>query len=92
MKNNDVKLINNLLLSVYGIERVVRGCGYITDDRDDKQCLKRSGTFEVNAIYCACTTDLCNTSSQLFDKRQIALSILVLSIIHLISQQFHRQL
>lgn len=77
---------------VYGIERVIRGCGYITDDRDDRDCVKRSGTFEVNAVYCACTTDLCNASSQVFDPRQIALSIFGLSLIHLLSQRLNRQL
>ena len=35
---------------VYGIVRVVRGCGYITDDRDDKDCMKRSGTHDVHAL------------------------------------------
>lgn len=45
---------------VYGKIRVVRGCGYITDERDDRECMKRSGTHDVQAIYCACTTDRCN--------------------------------
>uniref|UniRef100_W8C743 Uncharacterized protein n=1 Tax=Ceratitis capitata TaxID=7213 RepID=W8C743_CERCA len=45
---------------VYGKVRVVRGCGYITDKSDDGLCLKRSGTHDVQAIYCACTGELCN--------------------------------
>uniref|UniRef100_A0A1A9VMC8 Uncharacterized protein n=1 Tax=Glossina austeni TaxID=7395 RepID=A0A1A9VMC8_GLOAU len=46
---------------VYGKVRIVRGCGYIPDERtDDGECLKRSGTHDVQAIYCACTNDLCN--------------------------------
>lgn len=77
---------------VYGIERVVRGCGYITDDRDDKSCMKRSGTHDVQALYCACTTDLCNASSKVFDPRQIVFSILGLALIHLVSQRLNRQL
>ncbi|XP_017476920.1 PREDICTED: uncharacterized protein LOC108366938, partial [Rhagoletis zephyria] len=45
----------------YGKVRVVRGCGYIPDERtDDGLCLKRSGTHDVQAIYCACTAELCN--------------------------------
>lgn len=47
-------------LTVYGKVRVVRGCGYITDKSDDGLCLKRSGTHDVQAIYCACTGELCN--------------------------------
>ncbi|XP_037950699.1 uncharacterized protein LOC119681592 [Teleopsis dalmanni] len=45
---------------IYGKVRVVRGCGYIPDERDDGECMKRLGTHDVQAIYCACTTDLCN--------------------------------
>ncbi|KAK1119773.1 hypothetical protein K0M31_013187 [Melipona bicolor] len=47
---------------VYGKIRVVRGCGYITDKRDDAECLIRSGTHDVHAVYCACTGDLCNSA------------------------------
>jgi hypothetical protein len=47
--------------------RVTRGCGYIKDHRDDKECQKRSGTHDVFAVYCACTTDLCNGSGRLHD-------------------------
>lgn len=53
------------MISVYGKIRVVRGCGYLTDeDYDDKACVKRSGTHDVFAIYCSCTGDLCNTAPQ----------------------------
>lgn len=77
---------------VYGVVRVVRGCGYITDDRDDKDCMKRSGTHDVHALYCACTSDLCNKSSQLFHQHQITFAILILPFMYLLNQRFTRQL
>lgn len=46
-----------------GVRRVVRGCGYITDPRDDKQCILRTGTKEIEIRYCSCTKSLCNASS-----------------------------
>lgn len=77
---------------VYGVTRVVRGCGYITDERDDKSCMKRSGTHDVHALYCACTTDLCNTSSQLFHQNQISFAILISALIFFMNQRLNRQL
>lgn len=55
---------------------------YLTDPRDDKECVKRSGTHDVFALYCACTTDLCNTAPNLnFNKLISAIMILVLTLI-----------
>lgn len=79
-------------LPVYGVVRVVRGCGYITDERDDKQCMKRSGTHDVHALYCACTSDLCNASNQLFHQQQITYAVLIMPIIYFINQRLNRQL
>ncbi|XP_033225276.1 uncharacterized protein LOC117178128 [Belonocnema kinseyi] len=46
---------------VYGRERVVRGCGVLSDESsDNKACVRRTGTHDVQAFYCACTGDLCN--------------------------------
>uniref|UniRef100_T1GQL7 Uncharacterized protein n=1 Tax=Megaselia scalaris TaxID=36166 RepID=T1GQL7_MEGSC len=61
---------------VYGKVRVVRGCGYIRDSKDDKECVKRSGTHDVQAIYCACTTDLCNGAERAFGKESLLLFLL----------------
>ncbi|XP_063976962.1 uncharacterized protein LOC135162433 [Diachasmimorpha longicaudata] len=47
---------------VYGKIRVVRSCGYLTDERDNAACVRRAGTHEVFAWYCGCTTDLCNSA------------------------------
>lgn len=59
-------------LQVFGKVRVIRGCGYIKDEitedadkdkDDDKQkCKKRSGTFEVQSLFCNCDTDECNAA------------------------------
>jgi hypothetical protein len=77
---------------VYGKVRVVRGCGYITDERDDGICMKRSGTHDVFALYCACTTDLCNSSERAFSKQQVVFGFLA-AILGFIANQFlHRQL
>lgn len=54
------------LFSVYGKIRIIRGCGYLTDEeRDDKACARRSGTHDVQVYYCSCTGSLCNQSSVL---------------------------
>ncbi|KAL1139369.1 hypothetical protein AAG570_006353 [Ranatra chinensis] len=50
---------------VQGKIRIVRGCGYIEDSyKNEKQCLYRSGTHDVNMHYCSCTGNLCNTASE----------------------------
>uniref|UniRef100_A0A1Y1K3I9 Uncharacterized protein n=1 Tax=Photinus pyralis TaxID=7054 RepID=A0A1Y1K3I9_PHOPY len=50
---------------VDGKTRVVRGCGYIPDRRDDKECVKRSGTHNVQVTYCACKKSFCNGARSL---------------------------
>ncbi|XP_013099971.1 uncharacterized protein LOC106082165 [Stomoxys calcitrans] len=61
LKDKVPVLCRKTVQKVYGKVRIVRGCGYIRDNStDDGTCLKRSGTHDVQAIYCACTTDLCN--------------------------------
>ncbi|XP_012276725.1 uncharacterized protein LOC105697710 [Orussus abietinus] len=56
-------LCRKMSQKVYGKVRVVRGCGFITDERDNGECLLRTGTHDVKARYCACTGDLCNVGS-----------------------------
>ena len=53
------------IVIVYGKTRVIRDCGYLTDDHLDKQCLRRSGTHDVRVYYCSCTGDLCNAGISL---------------------------
>ncbi|XP_026471952.1 uncharacterized protein LOC113376259 [Ctenocephalides felis] len=61
----DVKhnICRKMTQKIYGEVRVWRGCGYIADERDDKECVKRSGTHDVQVHYCSCTTDFCNGAS-----------------------------
>lgn len=72
---------------MWGKVRVIRGCGYIKDDiknaekDDDKQkCLKRSGTFEVQSLFCSCDTDECNAAPWSTDMptKQLILAITIL--------------
>ncbi|XP_034245035.1 uncharacterized protein LOC117647415 [Thrips palmi] len=43
--------------------RVVRTCGYIEDAaRDGVLCTPRSGTHDVNVLYCSCKGNLCNAA------------------------------
>lgn len=58
--NTEPTLCRKTSQKVYGKIRVVRGCGFITDSRDDGECMLRSGTHDVFTVFCACTTDLCN--------------------------------
>ncbi|XP_055383916.1 uncharacterized protein LOC129613745 [Condylostylus longicornis] len=51
-----------LSFKIYGKTRIVRKCGYIQDQHDDKACVKRSGTHDVHALLCSCTTDKCNSA------------------------------
>ncbi|EDW60738.1 UPAR/Ly6 domain-containing protein crok [Drosophila virilis] len=53
-------LCRKTVQKIYGKVRVVRGCGYIPDERTDKECIRRLGTHDVSATYCACTQELCN--------------------------------
>ncbi|KAL3284995.1 hypothetical protein HHI36_019124 [Cryptolaemus montrouzieri] len=48
---------------VSGKVRIIRACGYITSDRDDQECARKSGTHEVTVKYCSCTGTLCNRGS-----------------------------
>nr|CAI5843048.1 unnamed protein product [Callosobruchus analis] len=54
-------LCRKIVQKVEGEIRVIRGCGYIRDDHDDKQCFKRTGTANVEVVHCSCTTSLCNS-------------------------------
>ncbi|XP_018566961.1 uncharacterized protein LOC108907669 [Anoplophora glabripennis] len=49
-----------MVQKVEGVVRVVRSCGYIRDDHDDKKCFRRTGTAAVEVIHCSCTKSLCN--------------------------------
>ncbi|CAH0546594.1 unnamed protein product [Brassicogethes aeneus] len=54
------KVCRKLVQKIQGKLRIVRGCGYLRDERDDKECVARSGTKDIQIKYCACTGSLCN--------------------------------
>lgn len=60
---NESLLTQSVRISVQGTVRVVRGCGYVENDppRNEELCMKRSGTHDVQILYCACKGDLCNS-------------------------------
>lgn len=60
-----VSIEHLIYFKVFGKIRVVRDCGYITSDDDNKGCVRKTGTYEVQNFFCSCTDDLCNTASTL---------------------------
>lgn len=56
-------ICRKIVQKIYSKKRVIRGCGYITEERDD--CYRRTGTFDVDSTYCACKSDICNGSPSL---------------------------
>ncbi|XP_028143040.1 uncharacterized protein LOC114336851 [Diabrotica virgifera virgifera] len=56
-------LCRKIVQRVEGKTRVIRGCGYIKDSHDDKQCFRRTGTKNVEVIHCSCTKSLCNAAN-----------------------------
>ncbi|KAK6633905.1 hypothetical protein RUM44_004512 [Polyplax serrata] len=62
----EAKLCRKIVQRIQGHVRIFRSCGYIEDPlRDDKECIKRSGTHDVHVDYCSCTGDLCNATNSL---------------------------
>ncbi|XP_055714684.1 uncharacterized protein LOC129808807 [Phlebotomus papatasi] len=78
LPNVQATLCRKTTQKVYGEIRVWRGCGYVRDKRDDKECMKRSGTHDVQALYCSCTTDLCNTATNVNAGVGIALAVIAI--------------
>lgn len=55
-------LCRKTVQKVDGKIRVVRGCGYVPDKRDDKECFMRTGTHNVHVTFCACKSSFCNAA------------------------------
>ncbi|KAI5703695.1 hypothetical protein M8J75_015006 [Diaphorina citri] len=64
---------------IYSKRRVVRGCGYITEERDD--CYRRTGTFDVDSTYCACKGDICNGSPSLGQSTSLVVTSLLAAVV-----------
>ncbi|CAH1367017.1 unnamed protein product [Tenebrio molitor] len=88
--NHNIKvpptLCRKTVQKVQGNIRVIRGCGYIPDDRDDKACLVRTGTHDVHVRYCACKHSLCNRGNVQSSPSRIALGATVLAITRLVQR------
>ncbi|XP_067008329.1 UPAR/Ly6 domain-containing protein crok-like [Anabrus simplex] len=59
-------ICRKIVQKTYGKVRVVRGCGYLVDQTllDGRSCVQRSGTHDVQIVYCACQGDHCNGGSR----------------------------
>lgn len=57
------KIVQKIDIGKGTTKRVIRECGYIQDQLDDKRCLRRTGTMGTETHYCACTTSFCNDST-----------------------------
>ncbi|ALC41023.1 CG6329 [Drosophila busckii] len=66
-------LCRKTVQKIYGKTRIVRGCGYIPDERTDRECVRRSGTHDVSATYCSCTKDLCNAATAVGNSQMLML-------------------
>lgn len=42
--------------------RFVRGCGWLSSEKESTDCFKRAGTFNVLIQYCSCDADGCNAA------------------------------
>ncbi|CAD6226890.1 GSCOCG00005964001-RA-CDS [Cotesia congregata] len=83
INNIEPTICRKISQKVYGKVRVVRGCGFITDVKDDADCVRRTGTHDVMAYYCSCTTDLCNSSNYATPTFGLLLSIF--SIVYILT-------
>ncbi|KAG5897977.1 hypothetical protein JTB14_013551 [Gonioctena quinquepunctata] len=70
-------LCRKMVQKVEGKLRVIRGCGYLRDEHDDKRCYRRTGTANVEVFYCACTKSLCNTANPIQSYNSVILTALV---------------
>ncbi|XP_017781256.1 PREDICTED: uncharacterized protein LOC108566065 [Nicrophorus vespilloides] len=75
MKDHKPILCRKITQTVQGKVRVIRGCGYI-EEENEKECYRRTGTHDVQIIYCSCTKSLCN-SAYTFNRPSIAAALLI---------------
>ncbi|XP_063377487.1 uncharacterized protein LOC134664672 [Cydia fagiglandana] len=57
-------ICRSIKMEIYGKVRVVRQCGYIEDEVNEKNCQRRPGNGDLFVTYCSCNTDLCNQAPQ----------------------------
>ncbi|XP_054721103.1 uncharacterized protein LOC129230708 [Uloborus diversus] len=62
--------------------RFVRGCGWLSAEKEGTDCFKRAGTFNVLIQYCSCDSDGCNAAPHTTSHSWIGLlAAVILSVI-----------
>ncbi|GIY88222.1 protein quiver [Caerostris extrusa] len=65
--------------------RFVRGCGWLSSEKESTDCFKRAGTFNVLIQYCSCDTDGCNAAPSILQHSWIGLlASVILSILMIV--------
>ncbi|KAG4067694.1 hypothetical protein HA402_005466 [Bradysia odoriphaga] len=83
------EICRKITQKIFGKVRVIRSCGYIKDqiqtenekekaDDTKQKCRKRSGTFEVQSLFCNCDTDECNAAPWSMPTKHMILGITIL--------------
>jgi len=68
--------------NVRGDERVIRSCGYIPDEREDRDCYT-TVLEEYNTLVCQCKLDGCNSASMFkVSTVAVASAVLLAYLIH----------
>nr|XP_023018424.1 uncharacterized protein LOC111507360 [Leptinotarsa decemlineata] len=70
-------LCRKIVQTVEGKVRVIRGCGYIRDEHDDKKCYRRTGTKNVEVFHCSCTKSLCNTANPIQSSTSVIITVIL---------------
>ncbi|CAH0765161.1 unnamed protein product [Bemisia tabaci] len=69
-------------MKIQGKERVLRGCGYIEGDAMyNTTCVRRTGTSEVEVIYCSCRGSLCNSAVSIMQSPLTPLLVSITSLL-----------
>ncbi|XP_061711486.1 uncharacterized protein LOC133520823 [Cydia pomonella] len=61
---SEPSICRSIKMEIYGKVRVVRQCGYIEDDPNEKNCQRKAGNGDLFVTYCSCDTDLCNHAAK----------------------------
>ncbi|XP_013164710.1 PREDICTED: uncharacterized protein LOC106115753 isoform X1 [Papilio xuthus] len=78
------KFCRSIKMEIYGKVRVVRGCGFLTEENEkigDPPCRRQTGTGDLFVTYCTCDTDLCNKAALNGGASVLALMLLSLFLV-----------
>lgn len=62
--NTRASLCRKIVQKVNENYRYIRGCGWLPEEKEGVECVKRAGTFNVLVQYCNCKDDGCNLATQ----------------------------